>query len=107
MHNADGAVIVRNDGLRNFMDMDDGESGVNSLVVNRSGASLKKTGVPVLLNALSYARQAHLRPPRLSKQLWTMAAALTGGSGGHGPPPSLARTSLASEGPWSPSVLRV
>ena len=52
---------------------------LNSLVVNRSGASSKKTGVPVLLNALdstrfyvgSYARDARLRPSRLSKQVKT------------------------------------
>ena len=51
----------------------------NSLVVNRSGASLKKTGVPVLLNALdstrfyvgSYARDARLRPSRPSNNFGT------------------------------------
>ena len=50
---------------------------VNSLVVNGSGASSKKTGVLVLLNALdstrlyvgSYARDARLRPSRLSNKL--------------------------------------
>ena len=55
----------------------------------------------------SYARDARLRPSRLSKKLSTMAAALPGGSGGHGPPPSSARTSLASGGPGAPPVLRV
>ena len=71
--------------------------------------------MPVLLKALnstryyvgSYARQARLRPSRLTKQLWTIAAALLGRSGGHGPPPSLARTLLALGDHWEPSVLRV
>ena len=69
----------------------------------------------MLLNALnntkfyvgSYARDARLRPSRLSKQLWTMTTAPPGGSGGHGPPPSSARMLLASGGPGAPSVLRV
>ena len=30
MHDANGAVIVCNDGLRNFMDMDDDKIGVKS-----------------------------------------------------------------------------
>ena len=88
---------------------------VNSLVVNRSGASSKTTGVPVLLNALdstrfyvgSYGRDARLRPSRLSKKLATMAAAPLGGSGGHGPPPSSSLMSLTSGGLWTPSVRRI
>ena len=52
---------------------------LNSLAVNGSKASLKKTSVRVLLNALdstrfyvgSYARDARLRPSRLSKQVKT------------------------------------
>ena len=88
---------------------------INSFGVNCSGASLKKTGVLVLLNTLgstrfyvgSYARDARLRPSKAVKFLSTMVALPPGGSGGHGPPPSSGRTSLASGGPWAPSVLRV
>ena len=58
----------------------------NSLVVNRSGASLKKMGVPVLLNALdstrfyvgSYARDVRLRPSKAVQYLWTMTASSAG-----------------------------
>ena len=62
----------------------------------------------MLLNALdstryyvgSYARDARLRPSRLSKKTFDHGRPLPGGSGGHGPPPSSARTSLASGGSW-------
>ena len=69
--------------LRPFIDaahvVNPRKEGISSFVVNSSGASLKKTGVPVLLNALdsrafyvgSYARDARLRPSRLSKQIKT------------------------------------
>ena len=67
-------------------------SNINSFGVNCSGASLKKTGVLVLLNTLdstrfyvgSYARDARLRPSKAVQFLSTMKALPPGGSGGHG-----------------------
>ena len=60
----------------------------NSFGVNCSGASLKKTGVLVLLNTLdstrfyvgSYARDARLRPSKAVQFLSTMVALPPGGS---------------------------
>ena len=84
---------------------EDNNQPINSLGVNCSGASLKKTGVPVLLNALDSRRfyVGSYAPSRLSKQV-----KITFDHGRlYGPPPSSARTSLASGGPWEPPVLRV
>ena len=73
---------------------------VNSFVVNCSGPLWKKRASSCLLNTLdstrfyvgSYARDARLRPSKAVQFLSTMVALPPGGSGGHGRPPSSART---------------